>query len=254
MLYESYSKNPANATKAIETELHVLDAAIGYEHPRRNLAMMFKEAAAAGSADTVDYLLAFAKSHDIPYGTLINRESINPAICSANSIAVFEKMLTVRPESVGYYMSHAGTPLTQAIIGRMKAPLYTSERTLLTRFLLKNGADPNRVSPPHSKGPGVYLQNACGHASLEVVELPLQHGAQIRQSRAMYEAGEKGRIVVLVMLLEHGADINEQLWKNDSMYSSKYRAKLKKKSGLVIDIGDSAGRLLEYVGSGTEQT
>jgi ankyrin repeat protein len=144
--------------------------------------------------------------------------------------------------------------LTQAIIGPMKAPLYTSERTLLIRFLLENGADPNRVSPPHSKGPGVYLQNACGHASLEVVELLLQHGAQIRQSGAMDEAGEKGRIDVLVMLLEHGADINEQLWENHSTYSSKYRAKLKKKSGLVIDIGDSAGRHLECVGSGTEQT
>jgi hypothetical protein len=48
------------------------------------------------------------------------------------------------------------------------------------------------------------------------------------------------------MPLEHGAGVNEQLWENEHMYSSKHRAKLKKQSGLVIGMGDSAGREMNW--------
>jgi hypothetical protein len=121
-------QDPANVAKATKTELHVLNAtSMPYKHPRLNLAMMFREAAAASSTDTVEYLHSFAKSHAIPYDTLVNRESIIPAFCSANSVAVSKKILTVRPDSVDQHMSHAGRPLTQAIVGPMNAPRYTSD-------------------------------------------------------------------------------------------------------------------------------
>ncbi|KAF2873371.1 hypothetical protein BDV95DRAFT_470112, partial [Massariosphaeria phaeospora] len=92
-------------------------------------------------------------------------------------------------------MGHLGTPLFQAIVGgsRSNAPNYSADRAPIVRFLLEHGADPNRVIT-HYDAPGVYLETAIERASLAVVELLLQHGAQIEQSGSMHKAAESGRI------------------------------------------------------------
>lgn len=64
---------------------------------------------------------------------------------------------------------------------------------------------------------------------MEVVELLLDYGAQLEQSGAIHHAAKKGRIAVMNFILKRGADIDEQLWKNDYMFSSRHRTKLKRK-------------------------
>jgi ankyrin repeat protein len=46
-------------------------------------------------------------------------------------------------------------------------------------------------------------------ASLKIIEYLLDHGAIITGSGAIHKAAEKGRIDVLEMFLQHGADLNE---------------------------------------------
>ncbi|KAH7402920.1 hypothetical protein BKA66DRAFT_578329 [Pyrenochaeta sp. MPI-SDFR-AT-0127] len=71
---------------------------------------------------------------------------------------------------------------------------------------------------------------------MEVVELLLDYGAQLEQSGAIHHAAKKGRIAVMNFILKRGADIDEQLWKNDYMFSSRHRTKLKRNYGIVSDV------------------
>ncbi|KAH7379493.1 hypothetical protein BKA66DRAFT_377789, partial [Pyrenochaeta sp. MPI-SDFR-AT-0127] len=91
-------------------------------------------------------------------------------------------------------MDHNGTPLEQAVCGSRNAPHYTSDLVPLVKFLLENGADPNRISSPYYNGPGVYLEGATRRSPLEIIELLLKHGAEISQSGAIQQAAERGRI------------------------------------------------------------
>lgn len=72
------------------------------------------------------------------------------------------------------------------------------------------------------------------------MKLLLEHGAAIEQTGAMHRAARIGRIDAMNLLLEHGADVNEQLWKNDPNYSSRARTKMKKELGITSD--DSGNR------------
>lgn len=227
--------DPKYIAKALETEEQLVDEK--YEHPRSviNLLVMFRKAAAAGNAENVEFLLSFANTHDIPYEALINRDTYGVAISCSNNVAVWEKFLAVSPESVDGHMGHAGTPLTQAIIGGTGAPNYDSPRAPLVRLLLEHGADPNRPWGRFQPGPGAYLEKAAHRSSLEVVELLLQYGAQIKQSGAMHRAAQHGRIDVMAMLFERGGDVNEQLWENDPWWGSKSRTTKKKEYGIEFD-------------------
>jgi ankyrin repeat protein len=53
----------------------------------------------------------------------------------------------------------------------------------------------------------------------------------------MHTAAERGRLDVMNLLLEHGADVNEQLTENLS-YSASYRARKKKEKGIFSDVTD----------------
>ncbi|KAF2128052.1 hypothetical protein P153DRAFT_264705, partial [Dothidotthia symphoricarpi CBS 119687] len=92
------------------------------------------------------------------------------------------------------YMSHNGTPLSLAIGRNRYSPRSISERASFVRFLLENGANPDRIPSPYYCGSRLYLEDAARQSSLEVIELFLQHGAQLEQSRAMHGAAERGRI------------------------------------------------------------
>lgn len=206
-------------------------------HRDLNLLIMFSKAAGAGSADIIKYLLLFAHTHGIPYETLIRRDSICPAISSTNSVSVFRELYAVHPAVVSMSMGHVGTPLGQAVNGSRNAPRYTADHTPLVRFLLENGASPNQVQGPDSNSPGTILRTAAEGSSLDVIELLIQHGAQIEQSGAMHKAAENGRIDVMDLLLRHGANVNEQLCTNLE-FSAKRRTRFKKERGIVSDASD----------------
>jgi hypothetical protein len=228
---------PAYITKALETEERLEDEELQLTRSSLNLLSMFNKAVGAGSSDVIRYLLSFAHTHGVPYETLICRDSICAAISSSNSLSVFRELYAVHPDVVNIDMGHPGTPLSQAVNGNRNVPRYTADRTALVRFLLDNGANPNQVQGPDRNGPGTCLRTAVQRSSLEVIELLIQHGAQIEQSGAMHQAAENGRIDVMDLLLCYGANVNEQLWTNLD-YSARSRTKLKTEQGIISDVSD----------------
>jgi ankyrin repeat protein len=73
---------------------------------------------------------------------------------------------------------------------------------------------------------------------LEEVKLLLEHGAKVEQSNAMHRAAEKGRIDVLTLLFQYGADVNEQQHDHDPGNSSKIRTRMKKEYSITSDTLD----------------
>ncbi|KAF2429257.1 hypothetical protein EJ08DRAFT_560886, partial [Tothia fuscella] len=88
-------------------------------------------------------------------------------------------------------MGHAGDPLGFAVGG---GNVPGRDTTGLVRYLLENGADPNKIHPPHFDVPGYFLYQASKREGVEKVELLLKHGAQISGSGAVQHAVEYGRL------------------------------------------------------------
>ncbi|XHG07054.1 hypothetical protein AWENTII_010220 [Aspergillus wentii] len=103
---------------------------------------------------------------------------------------------------VNHPMDKIGSPLTVAI---------QRQDVEMVRFLLSKGADANDIYwiPFDS-----VLARAASLPSLEIVNLLLQHGANVQSSNALKGAAECGRINAATILLEHGADIN-QVFRHD---------------------------------------
>jgi ankyrin repeat protein len=224
-------EDPAYVAKAVEVEEYVDPRGNAYPCPRLNLELMIEKAARSGSADLVKYLVSFAEAQGIPYEDLVYRDSICAAISSNNSLAVFKELLAAKPDILDLDMGHVGTPLTQAISGGKVAPQYGGERSTLMEFLLGNGADPNRMCGP----PLTYLEEAVRYGNLENIKMLLQHGARIAQSGAMHAAAQRSRLEVMNLLVEQGADVNEQLTENLG-FSASNRAGKKKEKGIISGV------------------
>jgi hypothetical protein len=230
-----FMKDGAYIEKALQTEEHVVNENGQVKRQILNLSLMFLKAVKVGPAELAEYLLLFANRHTIPYEKLINRESVCTAIYNNNNVAVFEKIVAVRPDAVNMEMGHPGVPLTQSIGGSRNTLKFTSDRTPLVRFLLENGANPNSESTTTYRGVRSHLDAAIRDSSLEEVELLLKHGAHVEQSSAIHRAAETGRIDVLELLLQYGADVNEQQHNHEPGYSSKIRTKMKGECGITSD-------------------
>jgi hypothetical protein len=226
-------EDPAYVAKALETEDYVYDEEFQWSRSRLNLDVMLEKACRAGSTYVVKHLLGFAKAHDIAFDKLIHRDSICGAIYSDSALAIFKELYAALPDVIDMSIGLVGTPLAQSIGGSLSAPPYSGERTAVLKYLLGNGADPNRICGQ----PSTYLEKAVQHGSLENVELLIKHGARIAQSSAMHTAADRGRLDVMNILLEHGADVNEQLTA-DLRYSASYRARKKKDKGIISDVTD----------------
>jgi hypothetical protein len=181
---------------------------------RSNLYLMLLLAARAGQAAIVELLFAFEREHSDSVDRLVDRDLVLAAIDS-NDIEVFQKIVDVVPASVNQNLGMAGDPLNQAV-WRTTWGLSTPQQAIdLTSFLLKNGADPNGTGGNAGGGSGCPsdrpLTDACHSAPLELIELLIQHGAQIPQSGALQKAIIEERLDVLDLLLKSGADVNERL-------------------------------------------
>jgi hypothetical protein len=181
---------------------------------RSNLYLMLLLAARAGQAAIVELLFAFEREHSDSADHLVDRDLVLAAIDS-NDIEVFQKIVDVVPASVNQNLGMAGDPLNQAV-WRTTWGLSTPQQAIdLTSFLLKNGADPNGTGGNAGGGSGCPsdrpLTDACHSAPLELIELLIQHGAQVPQSGALQKAIIEERLDVLDLLLKSGADVNERL-------------------------------------------
>ena len=74
------------------------------------------------------------------------------------------------------------------------------------RLCLDHGADPNRNLVDEHKS---TLAAVAELASVEMAELLIQHGAHVKGSGALIMAAEEGKLDVVGLLLDKGADINE---------------------------------------------
>ena len=109
--------------------------------------------------------------------------------------------------NVNHPMDKIGSPLTVAI---------QRQDVEMVRFLLSKGADANdQYWIPFDS----VLERAAYLPSLEIVTLLLEYGANVQTSRALKGAAESGHIDAAVLLLEHGADVNQvfrhHLWDDD---------------------------------------
>lgn len=82
-----------------------------------------------------------------------------------------------------------------------------------TRFLLEHGQNPNTH---HTVYPGeleaITYAIAFENASLEILRLLLEHGAEIEGTGAAIAAAEVGNLEALEMLVEHGVDLEESIF------------------------------------------
>ncbi|KAK2573093.1 Poly [ADP-ribose] polymerase tankyrase-1 [Acropora cervicornis] len=100
--------------------------------------------------------------------------------------------------------------LEAASDGRKSTPLHLAagyNRVRVVQLLLQHGAD------VHAKDKGglVPLHNACSYGHYDVTELLIKHGASVNamdlwQFTPLHEAASKARVEVCSLLLAHGAD------------------------------------------------
>ena len=169
--------------------------------PILNLADLLKVATAKGHCATVSCLLAFGHERNVSCAELINRDTAVAAIDGVNGLGVFRIYVEAWPEVVELDMGHLGNPLAYAVV---------KDQLQITNFLLDEGADPNRRCLAHA-GSGHYLRQSVKSSSLDITKTLLHHGARIQFSGAIQEAAKLGRVDVLELLLNNGADVNETL-------------------------------------------
>jgi hypothetical protein len=170
-----------------------------------NLHHMLTLAASSGNSLLVEFLLSFGLEHNVSINKMITRDLVHESMESKNNVEIFTELVQIMPEVVSFPMGHAGDPLGFAVGG---SNLPDRDTTPLLRYLLENGANPNKVRSPHFDVPGYYLYLASKREGVEKVELLLKHGACISGSGAVQQAAKYGRLKVLEMLVKYGADLN----------------------------------------------
>lgn len=136
-------------------------------------------------------------------------------------------------------MGQMHTPLALALTGTTHDSATNRPLNPLVQFPLEHGADPNHIVALWYTTPGYYLCAAAANGFLPDVRVLLQHGAQNARSSVLHAAAQRNDVGVMQILVDHGADINEQLWDNDHMFGSRSRTKkTKRKWGIVSDVSE----------------
>ena len=165
-----------------------------------NLSLLVETAASAGQPSSIEALFRFAHDHDVAYDKLIHRDTVQAAL-GGDSFTVLQHFVTAMPEAANCSIGHGGDALSEVL---------RRQRFDQASYLLDHGANPNSVCAGH-KGPGYHLRLAARELPLEFTTLLLRHGAVVPRAGALQMAAEKGRLDVLEMLFDHGADLNERM-------------------------------------------
>ena len=207
---------------------------------RLNLLELLIISAATGHCSVVEKLVSFGQRHGIAGPTLIDRDVVIAAIDGVSSVEVFTLFIELWAGVVEVDLGHLGNPLAYAT---------TKDKLELVKVLLEEGADPNRRCLAHV-GSGHYLRQSARSASLEMTKALLEHGAKIKYSGAIQEAARLGRLDVLELLSEYGADLDETLPVNVGFLIHDKRMQLASQTPLHITIlhgqVDAARWLVEH--------
>ena len=107
----------------------------------------------------------------------------------------------------------------------------SADKVSLVRFLLSHGADPNANLRGQRH---TALECAAYSASIPVLELLIDAGAQIRTRSALSIAAGEGRVDAVRYLLDRGADIDE-IPENEEIYENE------RKEGIQNALCSAAG-------------
>lgn len=195
----------------------------GKPRPIVNLRNLVEKTARCGHADLVAYLFAFGRENSIDADALVSRETVTAALMTSH-VDVLAEFIRAQPSCVNLSLGYAGDPLSQAISGPYRAfanDTGPDTRVSLVRYLLEHGADPNHHCCGFSK-PGYHLYTAVNRGKpTEMIRLLLEHGARVDRTGATVAAAELGRIDVLELFLEYGADVNQPLTKGIVRYHDR---------------------------------
>ena len=116
-------------------------------------------------------------------------------ICRAKNIYIY--LLSCAQVDINHYIPWYGDILSNAA---------TANDLTWTRLCLDHGADPNLNLVDEHKS---ILAAAAELASVDMVALLIDGGAQVKGSGAIVMAAEEGKGDVVRYLLDHGADVDE---------------------------------------------
>lgn len=149
-------------------------------------------------------MLYIATSNDHPsivQYCLENAAPITPKIMKILLITrakqTYTRLLDRKAVDVNYYIPWFGD-----ILGRFA----TEDNLEWAHLCLEHGADPNQNLVDEHKS---ILAAVAELASVEMAALLIKHGARVKGSGAIVMAAEEGKMEMVKMLLDEGADINE---------------------------------------------
>ncbi|THV01798.1 ankyrin [Dendrothele bispora CBS 962.96] len=172
-------------------------------------------AAQNGNSTIVKYLLG--------NGFIMSPDAIIAA-SKSQSVEVFQAMID-SGWNINQSAGHTGDALSHAV---------AADRTMLTKWLLEHGANPNEN---YRSETWTCLDLGVIHASPQTVELLLEHGANKQNANSLILASFYGRIDMIDLLLDHGVDIDE-IPDNDLTHDSQREKGL----GNALHIGAREGR------------
>lgn len=161
-------------------------------------------AASREANDVVAYCLSDQSSGRIIYDALwwiIYDEALDPA---------YRFMVECKFVDVNYEIDRTGSVLG-VLAGNSK-----QKRHSLIRYILEKGGIPNEW--PEIEGGMHILTAAAGHSDRQMLELLIDHGAEVNGNGALALAAQCGKIDNVRCLLSRGAKVNEM-----APYSSRAR-------------------------------
>jgi hypothetical protein len=166
----------------------------------RNVYLIVLDVLVAVKASQVSmtmYLLYIEKTCNIPYETIIMRDTILAA-ANHNHVDAHRELVSVMPQCVNLALEYCRRPLSRVIGRSYKEDATISEETEIEyiKLFLENSANPN-VRTGRRRCGGAHLTATVANAPLEVVRLLTRHGAVVLQCGALQSAVSANRIEVL---------------------------------------------------------
>lgn len=193
-------------------------------------------------------LLAFATRHSVEESEYLTRSVVNKAIGGGHP-AVIKALTSVHPKVITFQLGHDALPLYEAV--RRGNPDVLAA-------LLELGVNSLRSDKPYSNLSyhTSLMSYAAHYPGPRMIQMLLEHGVLIANTGALYSASSSGRFDTMRLLIEHGANVKEVLYKNwhgrtpmhaAASYGHVDAMKLLKEHGARSDMRDENGKTATQV-------